>query len=684
MLTRPHKVTNRWFAGFTISMASWVLGIAWLETETNLELASRTVFAAASLMPATFLVFCDVYPTPRPGHPRGLVLAAFFIGIAFAVACVGTPLVAYDVTRTPAGLTRKPGPLYLPFAMFFLSETLAALSLLLRKWREARGVERAQLQYLATGLVLTGIGGISTNLVIPLVTGRSVYSWLGPYFLLPMVVLVGHTIIRHRLFDVRLVIHRTVGYGVTTTVVSWVIIFLGYALVPVWRVEPVRVPFAALVVAAVAAVVVSTGFAPRLARLMDRYFFRGRVRYDYALREAARRLTMTGEPREVATQLRKTLSDTVMPEFGVLVVQAPDGTNRELLFADSAEDINTEMAELVEAGWRVAVPTPGIRLAADIEKEISPRDVQTLIASRVELWIGLGRPDRKVGVMMLGPRRSGDAYFTSELDFLEALAELASIALEVAYLHDQHLRLERERQREAQLASMGRVYAGLAHEIRTPLSTISNLVSLLPDRYDDPEYRKLMIDLVPREVDRIVALSERLRVIRLNEAISFQDVELAQLLKDVVAIQVHVVEALGVKIILEVPDDLPLLHGNPDNLAQLFKNLLQNAIDATPPGGHIWVRAILDRPRVRVQIIDEGTGIDPCIKGRVFDEFETTKPGGLGLGLSICQQIAQTHGATLTLEDREDAQGTRAELVFRLLRTESHRRRTTTLRTDNG
>jgi len=684
LLTRPHKVTNRWFAGFTISMASWVLGIAWLETETNLELASRTVFAAASLMPATFLVFCDVYPTPRPGHPRGLVLAAFFIGIAFAVACVGTPLVAYDVTRTPAGLTRKPGPLYLPFAMFFLSETLAALSLLLRKWREARGVERAQLQYLATGLVLTGIGGISTNLVIPLVTGRSVYSWLGPYFLLPMVVLVGHTIIRHRLFDVRLVIHRTVGYGVTTTVVSWVIIFLGYALVPVWRVEPVRVPFAALVVAAVAAVVVSTGFAPRLARLMDRYFFRGRVRYDYALREAARRLTMTGEPREVATQLRKTLSDTVMPEFGVLVVQAPDGTNRELLFADSAEDINTEMAELVEAGWRVAVPTPGIRLAADIEKEISPRDVQTLIASRVELWIGLGRPDRKVGVMMLGPRRSGDAYFTSELDFLEALAELASIALEVAYLHDQHLRLERERQREAQLASMGRVYAGLAHEIRTPLSTISNLVSLLPDRYDDPEYRKLMIDLVPREVDRIVALSERLRVIRLNEAISFQDVELAQLLKDVVAIQVHVVEALGVKIILEVPDDLPLLHGNPDNLAQLFKNLLQNAIDATPPGGHIWVRAILDRPRVRVQIIDEGTGIDPCIKGRVFDEFETTKPGGLGLGLSICQQIAQTHGATLTLEDREDAQGTRAELVFRLLRTESHRRRTTTLRTDNG
>src|SRR5207244_257877 len=101
-------------------------------------------------------------------------------------------------------------------------------------------------------------------------------------------------------------------------------------------------------------------------------------------------------------------------------------------------------------------------------------------------------------------------------------------------------------------------------------STISNLVSLLPDRYDDPEYRKLMIDLVPREVDRIVALSERLRVTRLNETVSFQDVELAQLLKDVVAIQVHVVEALRVKIILEVPDTLPPLQGNPDNLAQLY------------------------------------------------------------------------------------------------------------------
>src|SRR5205807_3502456 len=129
--------SNDCFARFRISMASKMLGSVRHATETNLDLSTRVVIAAASLMPATFLVFCDVYPTPRPGHPRRLVLAAFFIGIAFAAACIGTPLVAYDVARTPAGLTRKPGPLYLPFAMFFLSETLAALSLLLRKWRAA-------------------------------------------------------------------------------------------------------------------------------------------------------------------------------------------------------------------------------------------------------------------------------------------------------------------------------------------------------------------------------------------------------------------------------------------------------------------------------------------------------------------------------------------------------------------
>src|SRR2546430_5421951 len=59
-------------------------------------------------------------------------------------------------------------------------------------------------------------------------------------------------------------------------------------------------------------------------------------------------------------------------------------------------------------------------------------------------------------------------------------------------------------------------------------------------------------------------------------------------------------------------DLLPPLQGNPDNLAQLFKNLLQNAIDATPPEGHIWVRAVLDGSRVRVQIIDEEIGRASC------------------------------------------------------------------------
>src|SRR5437899_12557720 len=121
----------------------------------------------------------------------------------------------YEPTMTRAGLTRQTGSLYMVFSVYFLVTWGTAIVVFVSKWRLSRGIARAQLQYLGAGIILSGVGGISANLLVPLATGRSTYSWIGPYFSLVLVAIVGHAIIRHRLMDLRLVISLGLAYSLT-------------------------------------------------------------------------------------------------------------------------------------------------------------------------------------------------------------------------------------------------------------------------------------------------------------------------------------------------------------------------------------------------------------------------------------------------------------------------------------
>jgi len=103
---------------------------------------------------------------------------------------------------------------------------------------------------------------------------------------------------------------------------------------------------------------------------------------------------------------------------------------------------------------------------------------------------------------------------------------------------------------------------------------------------------------------------------------------------------------------LEVADDLPRAHAVGAELNQVWMNLLDNALDAIPEGGHVTVEAKRELDRVVVRITDNGPGIPPEIAGRIFDPFFTTKPvgKGTGLGLDIVRRILQRHQGEIELE----------------------------------
>jgi len=240
----------------------------------------------------------------------------------------------YDITMTPAGLTRQTGPLYTVFFIYFLVTWVAAIVVFAFKWRVSRGLASAQLQYLGAGIILSGVGGISANLLLPMATGRSTYSWIGPYFSLILVAMVGHAIIRHRLMDLRLFISRGLAYALAMGVASALLITGARLISPAWEAETLFVHPNLVVVTIVALALLSSPAQRFISRLVDPYLHRG-IEHSAALGGATRRLSRLMQPAELASELRQILAEVLVSESFTLLVKSFPNDSFERLSMDT-------------------------------------------------------------------------------------------------------------------------------------------------------------------------------------------------------------------------------------------------------------------------------------------------------------------------------------------------------------
>lgn len=209
-------------------------------------------------------------------------------------------------------------------------------------------------------------------------------------------------------------------------------------------------------------------------------------------------------------------------------------------------------------------------------------------------------------------------------------------------------RIREEIRRADQLAFLGGMAARIAHEIRTPLATIRGLLELLQADLPVGDQRRQYVDRVLIGVDRQNRLVENLLTLSHPEPETWQAVSLPEALDELVAMLPHdprlVVERVD-------PDAVPPVWGDPFRLAEVFTNLIQNALEAAPEGGPVRVRVESHGgEHVRVLVENAGVRIPPEMQERIFHPFFTTKARGTGLGLPIARQIVEAHRGTLNVE----------------------------------
>ncbi len=267
--------------------------------------------------------------------------------------------------------------------------------------------------------------------------------------------------------------------------------------------------------------------------------------------------------------------------------------------------------------------------------------------------------------------------FNSELGrrVEEATHELALRNEELKSINEELYETQKTLARSERLAVAGQLAASLAHEIGTPLNSISGHVQLLARRKSLDEVSQRRLRIIEGQIDSIVRTVKQLLSWTRKFDLHLEPLDLRRVLKESILVSSPTLQQRKIKVQTDIPRDCPQVYGDAGYLQQVFLNLINNSMDAMPEGGELSVKLRYptdsetgqdrDAGDIVIEVSDTGHGIAPEMLARIFEPMFTTKRigTGAGLGLAICDQIIRQHAGRIEVES-ELGRGTHFTIVL--------------------
>lgn len=301
------------------------------------------------------------------------------------------------------------------------------------------------------------------------------------------------------------------------------------------------------------------------------------------------------------------------------------------------------------------------------------RDRAELMGQSVEEIFGggdlLGRTivDAFVRHQSLGqlelPAGDGAGRIQVSLDFIEEQGERIGALLTLRDAESVH-KIEDQLELSRRLAALGRLTSGVAHEVKNPINAIVVHLELLRQKMERPDANSQRhLDVIGSEIRRLDRVVQTLVDFTRPMELRLAEVDLRRLLDDVLALATPDAERHGIHVLRHIADHPLLVNIDPDLVKQAILNVMINGMQAMAHGGNLTVSAFRDDGDVQVEITDEGGGIPPEIREKIFNLYFTTKQGGTGIGLAMAYRVMQLHNGAMEF-DTVVGQGTKFKLRF--------------------
>jgi signal transduction histidine kinase len=311
-------------------------------------------------------------------------------------------------------------------------------------------------------------------------------------------------------------------------------------------------------------------------------------------------------------------------------------------------------APIASLGWTVMVEQPTSEAFALAEQLL--QELMIIIALALVATITLGY---YWGQSFIKPilvlKRGTEAIAAGRLSDRVAIAghdEFHQLGEAFNGMADKLIELKENVRKQERQAMFGRIAAGLVHDISHPIQNIANSCRLVLKLREDAEYRETFQRTVDREFSSIKRVLDDLRNLARPMPLEHFPVDVNRAIQDTVESMASLAETGGLTLESELSPHSLFVEGDLFALGRVYRNLIVNAIEATSPGGSITVTTADLDTRARITVSDTGLGISPERLGAIFEDFNTTKRRGLGLGLAISRKIVEQLGGTIAVTSR--------------------------------
>lgn len=806
--SNPRRTINQFYLVLSVFIALWLTS-NWYTLNSpdsrwaKLSIQAASVFALMIPLCAHLLRLSILHSQDRFGRvlyrARLLILTtSSLFGLCF------TDFFLHHVTMPPPSADQHtfvmPEPVYgsgfIVYASYFTLSLAAFIFLYFVDRKELQGNQRIEMEFVAFGSTASLLIGIFFGLITTILikSSRGV-PFSNAISIMILTSIIAYGIATRRIMGVAHILQRTAAYALLVVYLTGLYFLTWYVAASLLPYTPLP-PHLENLIATLVTVFAMSPAHGRLRRFVDTVFQSRSLDIAGIMREATGMLQSLAKTDEVLRDFAAFVSRTFNAER-VAILLADDRRFREARPGDatladmSLENDNPLIRQLRESREPCSIDLLQRFTQTPKAKEVL-REMQT---RRVGLAMGLYFEGNMIGVLLIGPRFSGQMYDRLDQDTLRILCNELAVAIENAKLytqvqdgkiyndilldnivsgiiavntedtvtvfnreaqrltrltaadvlnhpadilppllatalrntlatgqdlrdadailprwdgttlpvrigtsifrghagktlgalmvfHDQTTirQLEEQIRRSDRLASVGTLAAGMAHEIKNPLVTLKTFSQLLPERYEDPDFRQSFSSLVGREVTRIDAIvNQLLRFSRPVEP-SLEPLNLHEVLEHTVSLTQQQLKQRDITFHKGWTASSDLILGDHDLLVQAFLNFYLNAVEAmedrgtmtvrtenlTAPTGErdLWGQAI-NTAQIRVEIQDTGRGIPAETVPFIFDPFYTTKANGTGLGLSVAHSIIQKHGGTIEVESKLGL-GTTFTLTFPL------------------
>jgi signal transduction histidine kinase len=673
--------THRSFFLASVFLALWIV-TNFLSNDQDISLrfarvANHLVLATSGLGVAFLLRYIAlIVPKSAAYRYRNQATAINIVSSLLSL----TPFVVSGITKRGSVYGIAFGPLS---NLYFLALTISivwSVTTLIFALKKSSGIERSRLSVIMMSFILTAGLAAITNIIAPLIGNSFALTNFGPLSVTFLVGGIAYTMIRHQLFDIRLVVARALGYIFSTVVVGALYSSIAFFALNKLVFDNVSLSTAQEFAYTFLALFLAFTFKS-IRRFFDtitkRIFYRDAYDSQKVLAVVSSVVVGNIDPHKLQKESLVALVNALRPSYGVFLLNSPVTGE---IFTGETIGRQQDIGNMKQIRVALQDVRDNIVVYEDII-ESNPELYEMFRAEDIGVVALLVTKNEIIGYLVLGPKKSGNVYTSQDIGLLNIATNELAVALQNAQRFEEiqafnktlqgkvaeaTQELEVTNKKLIQLDEAKDEFISMAsHQLRTPLTSIKGYLSMVVEGDlgpIKPQQEKVLKDAFGSSQRMAYLIADFLNVSRIKTGkfmIEKHEVDLPQIVQEEIRQLEEMAESRDLKLIYEKPGVFPRVKLDENKTRQVMMNMVDNAIYYTPSGGTITIQLYALADEIIFKVVDTGIGVPKKEQHKLFTKFfragnaKKARPDGTGLGLFMAQKVVVEQGGAVIFESTE-------------------------------